>query len=173
MTPEPFSVRIFLQDGHADGVKIIAKSKWPGRALVIPRTSLAAEVMRPELMMPGVYILVGPMLENNLQAISICSAERVCHALEDEERQRSFWSWVVVFASKDNGLTLAQVQYFESRLIRLALEGNRAHLDRLNCSTPPALNETERTEAESFLEHILGLCPLIGLTVFDELQTER
>ena len=54
-----FSVRIYLQDGHADGVKIISKSKWSGRGLVIPRTALAQEKDREELQAPVMNRLQG------------------------------------------------------------------------------------------------------------------
>ena len=60
MTRKSFSVRIFLQDGCADGVKIVSRSKWSGRGLVSPRSALAAELDRAELKDPGVYLLSAP-----------------------------------------------------------------------------------------------------------------
>lgn len=53
MSRKSFSVRIFLQDGCADGVKIISRSQWSGRGLVIPRSALAAELGRAEHQDPG------------------------------------------------------------------------------------------------------------------------
>ena len=35
---KPFSIRIFLPDGTADGVRIIEKSNWTGVGLVVPRS---------------------------------------------------------------------------------------------------------------------------------------
>ncbi len=169
MVPKSFSVRIFLQDGHADGVKIIAKSKWPGRALVIPRSSLPKEIDRKELNAPGLYILVGSSKEGKLPTIHIGSADPVYCALEQYDAQKDFWSWVVVFASKDDSLNPSQMQYFETRLTRLIQEAKSANLDNLNNPQLPELSATELADTELFLGHILSLCPLLGLTVFEKL----
>ena len=173
MTPKPFSVRIFLQDGHVDGVKMIARSKWSGRAMVIPRAALADEITRPELMMPAVYVLVGPAPGNGMQPISLGSADPVCRALEEEDSQTSSWTSVVVFASKDDSLSLSQVQYLHSRLVQLALMGGRNSLESRNGPGAPVLSKAGLVEAEAFLEHILSLCPLLGLTGFDNTTTVR
>ena len=172
MAPKSFSVRIFLQDGHVDGVKIIAKSKWPGRALVIPRPSLPEEIDRKELNVPGVYILVGPSAEGDLPTIHIGAADYVCNDLRRHDIQKDFWSWVVVFASKDDSLNQTHIQYFESRLTRLAQEAKRANLDNLNDPQFPELATTELADIESFLDHILSICPLLGLSVFEKLKTD-
>ncbi|MCK4508467.1 MAG: GIY-YIG nuclease family protein [Desulfuromonadales bacterium] len=168
MTPESFSVRIFLQDGHVDGVKIIAKSKWSGRALVIPRSSLAEEIDRKELNAPGVYILVGPSVEGDLPTIHIGAADHICHDLSRHDIQKDFWNWVVAFASKDDSLNLAHMQYFASRLKQLAQEARRAKLDNLNDPQFAELATTESANTESFLEHMLSICPLLGLPVFEK-----
>jgi hypothetical protein len=171
MTPKAFSVRIFLQDGHVDGVKIIAKSKWPGRALVIPRSSLPEEIDRKELNVPGVYILVGLSPEGGLPTIHIGAADRVCHDLRCHDIQKDFWNWVVIFASKGDSLNLAHMQYFESRLKQLAQEAKRANLDNLNDAKLPELATTVLADTEPFLDHILSICPLLGLPVFEKLKT--
>ena len=91
MTRKSFSVRIFLQDGCADGVKIVSRSKWSGRGLVIPRSALAAELDRAELKDPGVYLLSAPAAAADRPSLCIGAADR------SEERRvgkecRSRWS---------------------------------------------------------------------------------
>lgn len=167
MTSKSFSVRIFLQDGHAGGVKIIAKSKWNGRALVIPRKSLIEEISREELNVPGVYVLVGNSPEGNMPTIYIGACDPVCRDLEQHSYQKNFWNWVVVFASKDNSLNQAHVQYFESRLIQLAQKAKRSNLENQSDPQCPNLSEIELVDSESFLAHILSICPLFGLTIFE------
>ena len=171
MAPKSFSVRIFLQDGHADGVKLIAKSKWPGRGLVIPRASLPEELSRTELNVPGVFILVGPSTEGDLPTIYIGSANPVCSDLQQHDSRKDFWDRVFIFASKNSSLSQTHIQYFEARLTQLAQAAQRANLVSQSNPQTPELTEAESAEAESFLEHILSVCPLFGLYAFEKLST--
>lgn len=52
----PFSLPIFV----ADGLRIVDKSNWIGKALVFPRALLPQVKARPELAQTGVYLLLGP-----------------------------------------------------------------------------------------------------------------
>ncbi len=56
----PFSLRIFVADGDPDGLRIVDKSNWIGKALVFPRALLPQGKARPELAQTGVYLLLGP-----------------------------------------------------------------------------------------------------------------
>jgi hypothetical protein len=40
MNTTPFSLRIFVADGDPDGLRIVEKSNWIGKALVFPRALL-------------------------------------------------------------------------------------------------------------------------------------
>ena len=53
----PFSLRIFVADGDPDGLRIVDKSNWIGKALVFPRALLPQIKVRPELAQTGVYLL--------------------------------------------------------------------------------------------------------------------
>ena len=53
----PFSLRIFVADGDPDGLRIVDKSNWIGKALVFPRVLLPQGKARPELAQTGVYLL--------------------------------------------------------------------------------------------------------------------
>ena len=110
MSAKPFAVRIFLQDGTIDGVKIVAKSKWVGRGIVIPRPLLAEELERPELNVPGVYILIGPE-EEGRQTLAIGSAELLSERLRQEAAESDFWSWAIVSNAKKKELGLSTIQY--------------------------------------------------------------
>jgi hypothetical protein len=39
----PFSLRIFVADGDPDGLRIVDKSNWIGKALVFPRAAAAGQ----------------------------------------------------------------------------------------------------------------------------------
>jgi hypothetical protein len=55
-----FSLRIFVADGDPDGLRIVEKSNWIGKALVFPRALLPQVKARPELAQTGVYLILGP-----------------------------------------------------------------------------------------------------------------
>ena len=44
---QPFSIRIFVADGDPDGLRVIERSNWNGRALIFPR-SLLPEIKKRE-----------------------------------------------------------------------------------------------------------------------------
>ena len=48
----PLSLRIFVADGDPDGLRIVEKSNWIGKALVFPRALLLQVKARPELVPP-------------------------------------------------------------------------------------------------------------------------
>ena len=173
MTLKSFSVRIYCKDGHADGVKVIAKSKWPGRALVIPRTSLPTEISRTELNAPAVYVLVGSSAGGDLPTVYVGAADPVCRDLEQHNAKKDFWAWCIVFASKDNSLNLAHFQYLLSRMLTLAQKAQRANIENFGDLNLPEFSEKELVDLESFLDHILTVCPLFGLYAFESLIDDK
>ena len=173
MAGKSFSVRIFLQDGHADGVLVVAKSSWPGRALVLPRASYAVEGQRKELNAPGVYVLVGSSAEGGLQSIYIGAAAPVCSDLQRHYAQKGFWRSAVVFTSKDDSLNRAQVQYLAAHLVSLAKEVNVAHVNNRARLRSPRLSGADLAEAEAFLVGMLSIIPLLGLSAFEKSNIEK
>ena len=173
MTPKSFSVRIYCQDGHADGVKLIAKSKWSGRALVIPRASLPGESNRAELNAPGVYVLVGPSVGGDLPSVYVGAVDPVCRDLEQHSCRKDLWEWCIVFASKDNSLSMSHVQYLQSRLMRLAQKAKRSNLEDCDVLNLPECSATELVDLEPFLDHMLTICPLFGLYAFESLKANK
>jgi hypothetical protein len=173
MTPKSFSVRIYLQDGHVAGVKVVSKSKWSGRGLVIPRTSFLTEKARTELNAPGIYLLVGPTNEGDRVSIHVGAADPICHDLAEHYTKMDFWDEALVFASKDNTLNPIHIQYLEARLIQLAQDANRVKLSNQNIPQLPRLSADELIYAEAFLGHILSLCPLLGLSAFEPTSPDK
>ena len=56
----PFSLRIFVADGDPDGLRVVERSNWIGKALMFPRALLPHVKQRDELSQTGVYLLLGP-----------------------------------------------------------------------------------------------------------------
>lgn len=165
--PRPFSIRMFLPDGTADGVRIMTKSNWIGCGVVCPRALLPEAKGREEFGRPGVYVLVGPAEEGELPTIYVGQGDVVRPRLEAHFKEKDFWTWAVFFTASDGSLTTAHVRYLESRLVELAKEAKRAHLDNGNVPGRPALSEADRADAEGFLADLLSILPLVGLYAFE------
>jgi len=163
----PFTLRIFLPDGDPAGLRLVDKSQWTGCGLVCPRALFPAAKSREELGRAGVYVLVGPSEDSDLPTIYIGQGDPVRSRLEHHYATRDFWTWAVVFVSKDGSLNTAHVQYLEARLIQRARDVRRANLENQNTPREPTLAEAERMDVESFLADMLSLLPVLGLSVFE------
>jgi len=166
MTGKSFSVRIFLQDGHANGVRIVSRSKWSGRGLVIPRVCLAEELGRTELSTPGVYLLTETGVGADRPTLCIGAADPVCDGLARYATDDQTWSMAVVFTCKENNLDSAQFHSIAARLLQLARSADKAEIVNPGCCEQPYLSDVDSAAAGNFLDHMLGLYPLLGVTGF-------
>lgn len=171
MTPEPgtlgASIRIFLADGSADGVWVVEKSNWTGKALAAPRSRYAELKARADLAGPGVYVLIGPT-ESGVPAtrVYIGETDDLAERLDSHQRRKTFWTRAVVFTSKDDNLNKAHTRYLEYRLLQLAAAAQRAELDNANAGGIPTLSEPDTAEAEAFLREMLLIYPVLGVSAF-------
>lgn len=166
MTPKSFSVRVFLQDGHAGGVRIISKSKWSGRGLVIPQNCFAEEKARKELKDPGLYLLNGLATATKPATLWIGAADPV-NQLEVHDTHGAAWSSAIVFTCKENSLEYNQYQHIACRLVELGQGFKEMDVYNSKSIQKPKLGDTDEAAAEAFLAHILSLCPLLGVTAFE------
>jgi len=134
-TPAPLgtSIRIFLANGEADGVWVVEKSNWTGKALMAPRTRYKELRSRPDLDGPGVYLLIGPT-ESGVPAtrVYIGETDDLPGRLDSHNKNKDFWNRVIVFTSKDANLNKAHIRHLEGRLIALAKAANRAEIENGN-----------------------------------------
>lgn len=161
------SVRMFLVDGTPQGLRTAEVGMWTGQALVAPRTELARLGKRREVHGTGVYVLVGPSEENAAKlAVYVGEGDDVWARLTSHDANKDFWTWVVVFVSKDTNLTKAHVRWLESRLVQ---EMNaQKQVEVLNGNEPSggALPEADEADMETFMENVRLLLPVLGLNVF-------
>ena len=169
--PSPLgaSIRIFLADGSANGVWVAEKSNWTGKALMAPRTRFRDLRSRSDFNGTGVYLLIGPS-ESELKAsqIYIGETDDLPGRLDAHHRNKEFWNRVIVFTSKDDNLNKAHIRYLETRLIELAAEANRAEVENANAGSRPTLSEPDTAEAETFLNEMLLIYPVLGVQVFQK-----
>ena len=165
----PFSLRIFVADGDPDGLRIVEKSNWIGKALVFPRALLPQVKARPELTQTGVYLLLGPRPDGEGDMLYVGEGDPIRPRLETHYAQKDFWTRAIGFTTTTAGqLNKAHVQFLESRLLALARAAKRLPLDNANQPAEPSLSEADRADMEVFLGHMLGMLPVLGVHAFEQ-----
>ncbi len=164
----PFSLHIFVANGDPDGLRLVERSNWIGKALVFPRALYPQVRSRSEFQQTGVYLLMGPRLEGDGETIYIGEGDPVRPRLEDHYAKKDFWTKAVFFVAGPGQLNKAHVQYLEARLVQLANAAKRMPLENGNRPTEPTLSEPERAFVEVFLDNILGILPVLGIQAFEQ-----
>lgn len=170
---QSFSLRIFVANGDPDGLRIVERSNWVGRALVFPRAAWAqpSVATRAELAQTGVYLLLGPREDGEGDRLYIGEGDPIGPRLADHHsgpRQKDFWTRAICFVSTQT-LNKAHVQFLEANLIRQAKQVKRMPLDVENKKneTEPTLSEADRAEMEVFLSHMKDMLPVLGVHAFE------
>lgn len=164
----PFSIRIFVADGDPDGLRVVERSNWVGKALVFPRALLASVKQRDELKQTGVYLLLGPREDGEGEMLYIGEGDPIRPRLEDHHGKKDFWNRAVCFVAAPGQLNKAHVQFLEARLVQLAKTAKRMPLDNANQPTDPTLSEADRADMSVFLNNLLGMLPVLGIHAFEQ-----
>jgi len=161
---------MFLVNGGADGLKTLEISNMTIKATVFPRPLLKDFLEREEAGRPGVYMLHGSRIDENLKPmLYIGEGDPVSERLKNHAIKKDFWTEAFVFTSKDEYLTKTQVKFLESRLINFAEEAKRVELDNIQSSSEPTISEVDRAEVQQFLEAIQLLVHSLRLNFFERL----
>jgi hypothetical protein len=170
-TLTPFSLRIFVADGDPDGLRLVERSNWIGKAVVFSRTHLPTIKKRDEFNQTGVYLLLGPREDGEGEKLYIGEGDPVRPRLESHYAQKDFWNRAVFFVAGPGQLSKAHVQFLESRLIQLAKSAKRMPLDNGKNETEPTLSEADRADMQVFLENMLGMLPVLGIHAFEQMAS--
>ena len=166
------SIRIYLADGSAAGIRHAEVVNWTGQAIVCPRARVSELKDWEETQRPGVYLLVGDDPDGTRPLLYIGEAELVLDRLKQHaaDAKKDFWDQVVVFTNKDANLTKAHVKYLESRIVELAREIGRAKLVNGNTPPRPSLPRADRDAMEEFLGPARLLLAALGFTALQPLS---
>ena len=172
MNRSPFSLRIFVADGDPDGLRIVERSNWIGKAVVFPRALLPKVKRREEFNQTGVYLLLGPREDGDGDMLYIGEGDPVRPRLESHYAQKDFWTWAIFFVAGPGQLNKAHVQFLESKLILRAKSAKRMPLDNANQPGEPTLSEADVADMRVFLENVLGILPVLGVHAFEQPRHE-
>jgi hypothetical protein len=163
----PFSLRIFVADGDPDGLRLVERSNWIGKAVMFPRALYTSVRARSEFQQTGVYLLLGPRTQGDGEMLYLGEGDPVRPRLEDHYAKKDFWTRAVFFVAGAGQLNKAHVQYLEAQLVRLATTAKRMPLDNANRPAEPTLSEADRADMDVFLSNILGMLPVLGIQAFE------
>jgi len=166
MDTRPFTLKIFVADGDPDGLRVVERSNWIGKALVLPRSLLPKIKQRDEFAQTGIYLLLGPRTDGDGEMLYVGEGDPVKPRLESHFAQKDFWTRAVFFVAGNTQLNKAHVQYLEAQLIQRAKEARRTTLDNGNTPIEPSLSEADRADMQVFLENMLGMLPVLGISAF-------
>lgn len=164
----PFSLRIFVADGDPDGLRLVERSNWIGKAVMFPRALYPQVRNRPEFQQTGVYLLLGPRPQGDGEMLYIGEGDPVRPRLESHYANKDFWTRAVFFVAGSGQLNKAHVQYLESVLVGRAGAAKRMALENANKPTEPTLSEADRADMDVFLSNILGMLPVLGIHAFEQ-----
>lgn len=162
------SIRMFLADGMPDGLKLVEKSNWNGLAVMCARADYLQVRTREEFSRPGVYVLISPSNDvAGRQSLYIGHADHARDRLDNHLRGKEDWTHLILFVSRHDALNKAHVHYLESQLVARAKEARRADLTNANMPGAPFLSEADRAEADAFLDDMLLIYPILGVSAFE------
>jgi hypothetical protein len=163
----PFSLRIFVADGDPDGLRLVERSNWIGKAVMFPRAIYPQVRSRFEFDQIGVYLLLGPRTQGDGDMLYIGEGDPVRPRLESHYAKKDFWTRAVFFVAPGQ-LNKAHVQYLEAQLISRANAAKRMPLENGNAPSEPTLSEADRADMDVFLDNVLGMLPVLGINAFEQ-----
>lgn len=163
------TIKIYLANENAAGIRHVEIANWSGQALACPRARFQELSGWPEVQRPGVYFLFGVDDQTGEEAVYIGEAEVVVDRLVAHISGKEFWTEVVTFTSKDENLTKAHVRYLESRLVTMTKGAGRYKMTNGSSPQLPSLPRSDRDAMEDFIASIQMLLGVLGHKVLDPL----
>ena len=96
MSSTPFSLRIFVADGDPDGLRLVERSNWIGKAVMLPRALYTKVRGRDEFKQTGVYLLLGPRTDGEGEMLYIGEGDPVGPRLESHYANKEFWTQAII-----------------------------------------------------------------------------
>jgi hypothetical protein len=167
------SIRVYLADSTVTGIRYAELVNWTGHAIACPRNRLTELPNWPEAAKPGVYFLFESRFGDSKPIAYIGESENVSQRLTSHDRNKEFWSEVVIFTSKDENLTKAHIKYLESTLVALAKQADRYQLE--NGNTPPesSLPRADRDAMKEFIENVRMVLGILGYSILEPILKSK
>ena len=151
------TVRIFLEEGKSNGIKIVELSNTNIIGYIVPRMKIGKYLNSQEWSRPGIYMLVG-----DEEKIYIGEADEVMTRIKKHINNKDYWTECLVFMSKDEYLTKTEVKYLESEFIFKVREADRYLSDNKNIPNKPKISNFDENEVAQFMDMIILILETLG-----------
>jgi hypothetical protein len=167
------AINMFLTDGTPKGIRTIERMNWSGSLLAFSRADYANVKSRGiEIDRTGVYFIVGPDPEGPFpQRMYVGEGEVLRTRLDEHQAKKGFWTQGYLLTTIDDSLNKAHARYLEARFIALAKKARNVSLDNGNKPKTKKLSEAEEAAMEAYVEAVIPLLPVAGLSVFEEAES--
>jgi hypothetical protein len=170
---DPFTLHIYVPSGDPEGLRIVDRTHGPARGYIFPRGDWAEVKARPELARPGVYVLLGyeeDELKNERTVAYIGQTDNLRDRIDGHDLKKDWWEKAALFLSANDDLDRAQTAWLEWELIRRAALVNRCRRENRTEPGEPNLIEREKADIRAFLNELLRIMPVMGITIFETLK---
>lgn len=166
------TITTYLIEENPKGTQYVFISNSLCKMYIIPRSNLIILNEREELQKPAFYILLGEDGNTKPKAY-IGETENFKERVRDHDNKKTFWQKALVFVSRDEDMTKADVQYLEYRAIAEAKESNAFVLDE-NKQMPkaPNLPEYQKDTMAKFFEDVKFLTSFMGCNIFERIEAK-
>lgn len=167
------SIRIYLADATVTGIRYAELVNWTGHAIACPRSRLNELKSWSEASKPGVYFLFEGRFGTSKTQAYIGESENVLGRLTQHDRDRDFWSEVVIFTSKDENLTKSHIKYLESVIVNMAVGADRFDLQNGNTPTESSLPRADKDAMAEFVENIRMVLGVLGYPILEPILKSK
>ncbi|MDO9169311.1 MAG: GIY-YIG nuclease family protein [Methylobacter sp.] len=164
------SIRVYLADGTPSGIRHVEIANWSGQAIACPRSRFAELSKWEEAKRPGIYFLFEKQNADSGNRVYIGESENVIKRLSDHDRNKDFWTEVVIFTSKDENLTKSHIKYLESRLVSIGIETEKYQLENSNTPTESNLPRADKDAMEEFIHNLKIIIGTLGHKFLEPLK---
>ena len=161
-------VKIHLDDGTPDGFQRVQVPTWDFSSSICSRGRYFLAQTLVDFQRPGIYILQGETTPPSAQPrIYVGEADFLQTRVPTQLKKYEFAQRVLTFSNPISPLTQTHVKYLESKLIRRGRDAKRCQLENKVVPRLPQVSTPDRDDAETFLDRILTVLPVVGIRAFE------
>ena len=157
------TIQLLLDSGDLKGVVMIEDSLWNnGQFYSAPRDVVDDLIKNDDCKKYGVYLLLSDDL------VYVGQSSDLTRRLGEHMIGKLWWDRVVIFTTKDDSFTKADIDYLETTLMEMAKGVNRLDSDNKIKGHEKKVSKFRKVELEQYLDEALFLLELIGINVFSK-----
>jgi len=168
MELRPKTIKIYLPEGSATGIKEAELTNRLVLAISAPRIKLPGLVKREAASYTGIYFLFGENEENSDSVVYIGQGENCLDRIKAHNRNKDFWNRCIIIVTKTNGFTRTDISYLEYYAILKTNELKRYVTDNQATPKKPSIKESDEADLLDSFETIKVLLSTLGYPIFEE-----